>query len=202
VVFFGHAGIALGAAVVLNGLFGRPTENEPAESDEPSSRLAARWRSAEAWAVSLGQRFDLRLLLLGSVVSDIVDKPAGRLFYGTFGCRLFCHSLMFLLIVAIAGLYLYLSRHKNWLLVLAFGIFTHLALDEMWLDTQTFLWPAYGFSFPTVVQSEWAEGVLHRLFTSPNVYVPELLGLVTIVWIAWLLVRRGKVYAFIRHGQI
>ena len=201
-VFFGHAGIALGAAVVLNGLLARPIENEPAKSDEPSSRLAAPWRSAEAWVVSLGQRFDLRLLLLGSIVSDIVDKPAGRLFYGTFGCRLFCHSLMFLLIVALAGLYLYLSRHKNWLLVMAFGVFTHLALDEMWLDTRTFLWPAYGFSFPTVERSEWAEGVLHRLFTSPKVYVPELLGLVVIVWIAWLLVHRGKVYAFIRHGQI
>jgi len=202
VVFFGHAGIALGAAVVLNGLLGRPAENEQAKSDEPSSGLAARWRSAEAWVVSLSRRFDLRLLLLGAIVSDIVDKPAGYLFYGTFGCRLFCHSLLFLLIVAVAGLYLYLSRHKNWLLVVAFGILTHLALDEMWLDAQTLLWPAYGFSFPTVERSEWAEGVLHRLLTSPKIYVPEALGLVVIVWIAWLLVRRGKVHAFVRHGQI
>lgn len=201
-VFFGHAGIALGAAVVLNGLFGRLADNAPAKGTASFAEPVARWRSAEASVVSLGQRFDLRLLLLGSVVSDIIDKPAGRLFYGTFGCRLFCHSLMFLLIVALAGLYLYLSRHKDWLLVVAFGVLTHLALDEMWLDRRTFLWPAYGFSFPTVVRSEWVEGVLHNLFTSPKVYVPELLGLVVIVWIAWLLVRRGKVYAFVRHGQI
>jgi inner membrane protein len=202
VVFFGHAGIALGAAVVLNGLLGRPAENEPAKKNGTPAEGPARRRSAESWVVSLSRRFDLRLLLLGAIVSDIIDKPAGYLFYGTFGCRLFCHSLLFLLIVAVAGLYLYLSRHKNWLLVVAFGILTHLALDEMWLDTQTFLWPAQGFSFPTVERSEWAGGVLHRLFTSPKVYVPELLGLVVIVWIAWLLVRRGKVHAFVRHGQI
>lgn len=201
-VFFGHAGIALGAAVVLNGLLGHPTENEAAKRTASSADPAPRWRSAEAWVVSLGQRFDLRLLLLGSVVSDIVDKPAGRLFYGTFGCRLFCHSLIFLVMVALAGLCLYLSRHKNWLLVLAFGILTHLALDEMWLDPQTFLWPAQGFSFPTVERSDWAAGVLHRLFTSPKVYLPELLGVVGLAYLAWLMVRRRTIHAFIRHGRI
>jgi hypothetical protein len=76
VVVFGHAGIALAAAVILDGLLGRHAGNEPVKRTASSAEPAARWRSAEVWVVSLSRRLDMRLLLLGSIVSDIVDNPA------------------------------------------------------------------------------------------------------------------------------
>ena len=202
---FAHVGITLGTAVLLNGLFGGHSENETKERRESSAETAAeshQSHSAEAWVTSVGRRIDLRVLLVGSLLPDIIDKPVGRLVFGTFGCRLFCHTLLFLLVIALAGLYLYLSRHKNWLLVLGFGTFMHLVLDEMWLDTQTLLWPVRGFSFPTVERTGWVQGIFHELFTSPRIYVSELVGIAMLAWFAWLLVHRGKVYAFIRHGQM
>jgi inner membrane protein len=201
-LIFAHVGIALGSAVVLNGLFGNRLDNETTKSTESLAQTSARSRLVERRVTSLGRRIDLRALLAGAVIPDVIDKPMGRLFYGTFGCRLFCHSLLFLLLIVLAGLFLYLRRRQNWLLVLGFGVFTHLVLDEMWLDTQTLFWPVLGLSFPTVNHGYWAGDVLHRLLTSPRVYVPEIAGLLILGWIAWILVRRGKVSTLIRHGRI
>ena len=201
-LLFAHAGITFGTAVVLNGLFGSHLDNAATKRNEPPPKTSARSRLMETWFTSLSRRIDVRALLAGAVVSDVIDKPLGRLFYGTFGCRLFCHSLIFLLLIVFAGLLLHFRRHQNWLLVLGFGVFTHLLLDEMWGDTQTLFWPVLGLSFPTVSYSYWEDDVFHRLFTSPKVYLTELSGLLILGWTAWFLVRRGKVSAFVRHGRI
>jgi inner membrane protein len=200
-LLFAHVGIALGSAVVLNGLFGSHLDDETTKKTESSAKTSPRSRLVETWGTSLGRRIDVRVLLVGAVLSDVIDKPAGRLVYGTFGCRLFSHSLMFLLLIVFAGIFLHLRRHQNWLLVLGFGVFTHLVLDEMWLDTHTLLWPGLGLSFPTVNYAYWEDDVFHRLLTSPKVYVPELAGLLILGCIAWILVRRGKVSVFLRHGR-
>ena len=198
---FAHTGITVGTAVLLNGLIGGRFGNKTIERDDAWAETEAESHSAEAWFVSVGRRIDLRVLLVGSLLPDIIDKPLGLLVFGTFWCRLFCHSLLFLVVIACAGLYLYTSHHRNWLLVLGFGIFMHLVLDEMWLDTHTLLWPLQGFSFPTVYYPNSEQGVTGGLDVA-KLLVSELVGLVVLGWITWLLVRRGKVWAFIRHGQV
>jgi inner membrane protein len=198
---FAHTGITLGTAVLLNGLIGGRFGDKTTERAYSSAETEAASHSAEAWFVSLGRRIDLRVLLVGSLLPDIIDKPLGLFVFGTFWCRLFCHSLLFLVVITCAGLYLYTSRHRNWLLVLGFGIFMHLVLDEMWLDTHTLLWPLQGFSFPTVYYPNSEQGVTGGLDVA-KLLASELVGLVVLGWITWLLVRSGKVYAFIRHGQV
>ena len=190
---FAHTGITTGTALLLNSFVGGHSANAPKERAESSAGTPAESRFGEAWVTSLGRRIDLRVLLVGSLLPDIVDKPIGRLVYGTFGYRLYCHTLLFLVVTAIAGLSLYLSRHKNWLLILAFGIFMHLVLDEVWLDPTTFLWPLKGLSLSEPAASYES---VHCF------YAWEAVGLVVLGWIAWVLVRRGKVRAFIRHGQV
>ena len=185
---FAHPGVTLGTAVLLNGLVVGHSGNESAQRGESSAETRAESHSVEARIVSVGRRIDLRVLLVGSLLPDIIDKPVALLLPDPFGGRLVCHSLLFLLVIALAGLYLYLSRRRNWLLVLGFGIFMHLVLDEMWIDTQTLLWPVRGFSFARAEQQDR--------------WVPELVGVVVLGCFAWLLVRRGKVWGFIRHGQL
>lgn len=200
-LLFAHVGITLGAALLLNSLFGSHSDDETTERSESSIKAAAWAHSASARVRSAGRRFDLRALLVGSLLPDIIDKPMGRLVFGTFGGRLFCHTLTFVLVIALAGLYLYVRRRNNWLLVLGFGLFMHLVLDEMWLDPQTLLWPAQGFSFH-VERTGWEQIIWHRLFTYPNVYVPELVGIALLACFAGLLVLRGKVCALIKHGWL
>ena len=87
------------------------------------------------------------------------------------------------------------------MLVLAFGTFTHLLLDQMWLTPRTLFWPLFGFDFGRGDPAGWLSGIFHALLTNPEVYVPELVGAAILLWFGLALVRRRKVRAFLRYGQ-
>ncbi len=212
-LIFGHAGITLGAAVMLNGALSKgyslTTRGDKVRDGlQPSPKmLPAQNRSSSgkvSWFTSLGNYVDIRLLLIGSLLPDIIDKSVGQFFLkDTFSNgRIFCHTLLFLILITLVGLYLYRSRGKTWLLVLSFGTFTHLIFDWMWLEPRTLLWPLYGFAFKKVDLTHWTQNILHALHTDPGVYVPELVGAAILIWFVLVLVRKRKVYAFIRNGDL
>jgi inner membrane protein len=207
---FGHTGITLGAAVVLanvltrrcipNGIEDETAVSTPADSNVQESAASKR----TSLLSRLAERIDLRLLFVGSLLPDIVDKPVGQFFFrGVFSNgRVLSHTLLFLIIVTLAGLWFHRRYAKNWLLVLAFGILTHLICDQMWRSPRTLLWPIYGFSFERMDLTHWVSNLLYALQTNAQVYVPELVGLVILVWFAAELVRRGEVIAFIKTGRV
>jgi inner membrane protein len=209
---FGHTGITLAAAVLLNAALpkGQSSATKPEQREEQpqaSPEVPASQNHSSgvvSWVTSLADRIDIRLLLIGSLLPDIIDKPIGVFFFrGTFSNgRIFCHTLLFLIVITVGGLCLYWSRKKTWLLVLSFGTFTHFILDRMWLTPQTLFWPLYGFSFERYDVTSWIQDMFHTLLTHPIVSIPELVGLAIIVWFVWLLVRRGNFYAFLRKGQV
>jgi len=211
-LILGHAGITLGAAVLLNGAFSRshslPTrETKVKEHLQASCELVPAQNrtsgSRISWLISLANHIDIRLLLIGSLLPDIIDKPVGQFFFRkTFSNgRIFCHTLLFLTLITLTGFYLYQNRSKTWLLVLSFGTGMHLVQDQMWLEPRTLLWPLYGFAFERIDLTYWVQNLLHALRTEPDVYVPELVGVAILIWFALVLVRQRKVYAFIRNGQ-
>jgi inner membrane protein len=209
-----HTGITLGAAVLVTGglttsphslAMGKEATGSPLRSSQSVPHLlTSPVRQASSWLTTLGKSIDIRLLLIGALLPDIIDKPLGHLFFSESlsNGRIFSHTLLFLIIVTLAGLYLYRRRAKLWLLVLAFGTLIHLILDQMWQTPQTLLWPLFGFTFPKEDITNWLPDSLHALLTDPSVYLPELLGAVILIWFAWILLRRRKVVLFIRHGRI
>ena len=208
-LIFGHAGITLGTAVLLSGVLSRSYARPREGNDylEPGTKAASvkKWfsLSVASWLTSLAGRIDIRLLLLGSLLSDIIDKPIGRfLFRDTISNgRIFSHTLLFSILISLVGLYLYRSRGKLWLLVLSFGTFTHLIFDQMWRAPQTLFWPLYGFAFAKG-DTGWMLSLLDALLRDPGVYLPELAGLAILIWFTWLVVRRGKLLAFLGNGGI
>lgn len=201
-LLFGHGGITLGAAILVNGILAPHSTKQAAEQCRLCATTAAVKRfhgNMAAWAGALGKWLDLRLLLIGSLLPDIIDKPTGQLlFRETFhNGRIFAHTLLFLMLIASGGLYLYRRYGCSWLLVLGAGSGMHLILDAMWLAPGTLFWPLYGFSFAAIDLTQWLPNILRNQFTAPA----ELAGLVILVWFAWLLVRSGRLYAFIRYGQ-
>ena len=210
---FGHTGITLGAAAVLAGIVnsGRLPEaaqnqatDSPPRSSRPIPALNSFPRDKVSWFTSLGSYIDIRLLLIGSLLPDIIDKPIGQFFFKeTFSNgRIFCHTLLFLIIITLTGLYLYRRRSTTWLLVLSFGTFTHLVCDLMWCSPRTLLWPIYGLAFERLDLIDWMPRMLHMLVTDPRVYVPELVGAVILIWFAVGLVRGRKAFAFVKYGQV
>ena len=147
---FGHAGITLGAAVLLKSTLGRthslrPRVNKVTECLESTPKMHSAQNepsSGRARWLTFLEKIDTRLLLIGSLLPDIIDKPLGTFFFrDTFSNgRIFCHTLAFLLLITLVGIYFYRSRGKTWLLVLSLGTFTHLICDQMWLASQTLLW--------------------------------------------------------------
>ena len=209
-LLFGHTGITLGVAVLLNGVLiqSRTRKNKMTESFQSSSETHYAQEhppgSKLSSLTSLANYIDIRLLLTGSLLPDIIDKPLGMVFLrdSLSSGRVFCHTLAFLILITLAGFYLYRRYGKIWMLTLSFGTFTHLILDQMWKSPQTLLWPLYGLAFPKAALTGWLSKIGHALFTIPEVYVPEIVGVAVIMWFMWVLLRRRTVCVFIRQGRV
>jgi len=197
----GHAGITLGVATALNGA---PSKKYPVSI--PSNSASTGLPFMMSLFYSLAKRIDIRILLVGSLLPDIIDKPVGQiLLQDTLSNgRIFCHTLLFLLIISFAGIYLYQKRKKNWLLVLSFGTFTHLIFDQMWLTPHTLFWPLLGWSFekgsPDLVI--WIQGIFTELISEPSVYIPEIIGAVVLSIFVVEVIRLKAVGSFIKRGTI
>ena len=184
-LIFGHAGITLGAAILITG------------------GMNSRQKKV-SWFVSLSKYLDIRLLLVGSLLPDIIDKPIGHyLFKETFNNgRIFSHTLLFLILISAVGFYLYKGHRQVWMLTLAAGALAHLLLDEMWKVPATLFWPVMGFSFKEIDLAGWASKIFHALFTEPAIYIPEIIGLVIVLWFGLTVIRRKQVGALIKTGRV
>ncbi len=131
-------------------------------------------------------RMDLRFLLVGAVLADVLDTPIGLIRYDSFGgVRLVAHSLPFAAAVMVAVL-LGTRRgrpRKRWM-PLAVGLFMHLFLDAMWSDPETLWWPFLGLDFSAAEAGDAAA------------YVADILR----DWRVWALEGVGLAYlAFLAH---
>lgn len=148
--------------------------------------------------------FDYRLVLVGSVLPDIIDKPLGLIILGSSlgNSRIFGHTLLFTLLLAIFGIILKRNSGSLGLLTLAGGSFVHLMLDQMWLRPQALFWPALGASFPRENPDNWLSNVLNYGFTHPAVYVPEMVGGAIVIVVGLRLLEARAVKSFLRRGRL
>ncbi|OGO00481.1 MAG: hypothetical protein A2Y58_00205 [Chloroflexi bacterium RBG_13_51_52] len=181
-LLFAHPGITLGAATLIADAVNR----------KPS------------WFASLSRYLDIRWLLVGSLLPDIIDKPVGQYFFrDTFNNgRIFSHTLLFLIVISAIGFYLLKKHRQKWMLAVAAGTFAHLILDEMWQVPVTLFWPLLGFSFPAVELEGWARNIWEVLFSEPSVYIPEIIGLVILLALGLLIIKRKRVGVFLKRGEV
>lgn len=184
-LIFAHTGITLGAATVIAGAVNFKRD---------------RW----SWFASLSRYLDIRFLIIGSLLPDIIDKPVGQyLFRETFNNgRIFSHSLLFLVIISAAGFILHKTKGQVWLLSLAVGTLAHLILDEMWLAPQALFWPFMGFSFPIVDLEGWGGRIINSYFTSVFIIITEAIGLVILIWFGIIVLVKKQAGAFFKRGKI
>ncbi len=209
-LLFGHVGIALASTALGYGLRDKlrrgiteggleeisPTRDSHSSNSKPSIKTS--------FFRSLANRLDIRFLLVGSMLPDIIDKPVGVYFFReTFSNgRIFSHTLLFLVLITIAGFLIRKYSGKTWGLALSFGTLFHLILDEMWLTPQTLLWPLYGFGFEKYEIGTWLVNILHGLLENPKNYIPEIIGFVVLAWFVWELLHRRAIIRFLREGKV
>lgn len=211
-LIFAHAGITLGSAVILNRIFLNRRcisieQNISVENGAVVSNQDCRQSKIVDFVkkfIDLDKRIDIRILILGSLLPDIIDKPIGiYLFKDTFSTgRIFSHTLLFFLLMSLCGLYIYRKYRLTWGMVISFGVLMHLILDQMWISPRTFYWPLRGFDFEVGDYTEWASSVWDRLFNNPATYIPEIIGAVILCWFTLAIIRTGHIQAFIKSGRI
>lgn len=145
---------------------------------------------------------DYRLVVVGSLLPDLIDKPIGRLILaGVFqNGRLYAHTLFFLAMLSLFGI-LYWSRFGRMsLLILALGSAVHDVLDMMWLYPETLYWPLYGWRFP-LRGEDWFHGIFGKLLSDPAVYLLEITGGIIVGYFAATLICQKEVRSFLLTGQ-
>lgn len=134
-------------------------------------------------------RMDLRLLLVGAVLPDLIDTPIGLLAYSSVGgVRLVAHSLLFASAVMVAVLVgTRRGRPRKRWMPLAIGVLMHLLLDAMWSNPETLWWPFLGFDFASA-DATTVGTYLSTVLGDLRVWILEAVGL------GYLLVlgRRGR----------
>ncbi len=215
-LFFGHIGITVGAALLINRIYEQthkplstnrtPLAGELASVGSKASLESPLPFSGKSQLASLREFMDLRLIIIGSLLPDIIDKPVGMVFFqSTFdNGRIFTHTLAVFLALLLIGLYLFRSRKQVWLLNLVFGFFFHLVLDMMWQTPQTLLWPLYGWTFPKEEFRsvwDWFASMGSGLLNNPFDYLSELAGLLIILGVAASLTARRQIRVFLKQGE-
>jgi inner membrane protein len=202
-----HVGITLGAALAGSGVCNfissrlenkRSLENfrsqEPTASISPESHL-----SITSLARTLGSFLDIRFLIIGSMLPDIIDKPLGHAFFANG--RIISHTLLFAALLLILGGYFNINYKNKWLLGLGIGTFAHLILDTMWTTPRTLFWPLYGWLFPKYEETDWIAVWVSNL-SSPSVFIPELIGGAIILIFIVLVVYQRRTLVFLKKGTL
>ncbi|MBN1368904.1 MAG: metal-dependent hydrolase [Dehalococcoidaceae bacterium] len=146
---------------------------------------------------------DYRLLFIGSILPDLIDKPLGIYFLADelSNGRIYAHTLLFALILLGSGLAVYLTGQNTGGLVLAGGVFAHLMLDSIWLAPGTFLWPLYGLAFDKYPTEDWLSSIFEAMFSKPAVFIPEIIGLLLLLAFFWQLFRKKRFGQFLKSGR-
>lgn len=198
-----HTGITLGAAwlIARERTGASPMSQAVIKNVHPS---IVRDNYAESFGGA--KHVDYRLILTGSMLPDIIDKPLGLLApeLGLGTGRGIAHTLVFALLLLALGLWFYRAGRPG-LLYMALASAGHLVLDRMWQMPRVLFWPLYGFAFPVVGRHGFLAQLLawwHTLWTNPVVLAPEMLGAAILVLFAARLWLSGSWGAFLRTGTI
>jgi hypothetical protein len=133
--------------------------------------FAARW-------IFKDPTMDLRVLALGAVLPDLLDKPIGSLlFHGYYGTgRIYGHTLLFAVLV-LGGVMVFTRRGtgvRKIAMALPIGILIHLVLDIP-IANETLWWPLFGLEFPEFEFGAFSD-LLGYLGRNPIVIVQEVVG--------------------------
>jgi inner membrane protein len=157
--------------------------------------------------LTLGRRgIDYRMVMLGALLPDLIDKPIGRIFFADQfeSGRIFAHTLLFptLLLLSIQ-LFLRGRTARRWFIVPVASVM-HLVLDGMWNEPVTFFWPLFTTKFPPDPVDGYWLSLLKRPIEEPIVLLQELIGLGLLLYIAsaYRLWERHRWVEFIRTGYL
>lgn len=202
-LLFGHLGITAGIFKACDIVLGRENNQCNLECETILRPNNLRHRRLRAICMrSILATVDYRMVLLGSMLPDILDKPTWLFAFGNIFStgRGYGHSLLFNLVLLTSALVL-LRYRKTWLLTISLSSFVHLLLDRIWNNPVVLFWPLLG-PLPESETTGWFSYIIKTLFSDPGVYTPEILGFAILLLLLFRLVVRKELTNFIKKGTI
>ena len=203
-LLFGHIGLTIGISKVFQDLITlkRPDFRKSHPYDEPTAikenddNLLNKIREKVKFT-------DYRLILLGCLLPDIIDKPMWLFTNNTlkWDGRGYSHTFMFTLVLLIIGLVLAVRWKKAWLLTISIGSVFHLIFDQMWLNPTALWWPLLG-PIPREVIPEYFSYLWKDFLANPFTYISESVGLLVTLFIIISIIRGKKVMHFLKTGDL
>ena len=192
-LLFGHIGITAAATKLTDIAF------PPEDLHNNESGLRYRIASMLSYFRDNNGCLDYRMIIIGSMLPDIIDKPLFLLFSesGLFTGRSHTHTLLFALLLLSGGLLI----RKSWLLDLSLGNLFHLFLDFIWKSPETLFWPLLG-NFEPYQAEGWFSDIWYNLTHSPEIYIPEIIGLIVTGFLTYKIFKVGGINRFVRQGII
>ena len=163
----------------------------PAATGAPGRPAAVR---VEAPA-SLAGQIDYRLVMLGALLPDLIDKPLGWFLFRDYfdaNSHLYGHTGLFALMFLLPGIYFVARRNDPRLLSIGVAVLTHFVVDPVNHSPGTFFWPLLGTDFPEI------STFLNKTLT---ILSDAAAGLI-MVFVAYSLYRRGQLERFLREGRL
>src|SRR3972149_1277445 len=113
-LLFGHIGLTLGAVWGTQHAL-QAKESRAGEASGDTAGDDRLGMSIMHKVLLFVRRLDYRIIMAGSMLPDIIDKPVGAFFFReTFSSgHIFGHTLLFFILPALAGFYLFKTRSRT-----------------------------------------------------------------------------------------
>jgi hypothetical protein len=151
-------------------------------------------------------KVDVRFLLFGAVLPDLVDLVVGTLLFpDRFSTgEIYFHTLLLpTLYMAVVLLTTRRGRRRRAFMAVGVGWLFHLLLDGMWTDPEVLFWPFFGWDIATGDMPYWS-AAWERALNDPWRWVLDAIGLAYLVWL-WIatgLTDRERRMGLYRTGRI
>lgn len=150
-------------------------------------------------------KVDVRFLLLGAVLPDLVDLLVGTILFPRFSTgELWFHTLLapvaYMVVVLLATRR---GRRRRAYMALGIGWLLHLLLDGLWTQPEILFWPFFGWEM-AVGQAPYWPLAWERALSDPWRWLLEAVGLAYLVWL-WFaagLTDRERRRELFRTGRI
>lgn len=154
---------------------------------------------------------DYRIVVVGSLLPDLIDKPIGRIFFESKfeSGRVFAHALAFIAALSAIGLYRWIRYRKIGWLVLAGCSSIHDVFDRMWMFPRILFWPFLGKTLGKAAKpgtatavGAWVAPEVHHFLTDPYSYISEIIGFFLTVYFVGRVLRNHKLSMFLKTGKM
>ena len=159
---------------------------------------------------------DYRIVMVGSLLPDIIDKPLVQIIYGlqNHHGHFIAHSFIFSTLMIVLGICVFRMKNNKTILLLGICSLIHQIFDKMMLLPNVFFLPNIDFNHFIVLQKfEFIHNIIIPVyakfpyledvvlyFEKPYVFISEIIGLSIIIYFIRKLYINKKYINFIKYG--